>query len=327
MEEVQLDTKYQCVIPKYPSIVLLDKRQDLFAVKEVVATEKLHGSTFRIYFPLGMASLDDVQFGSHDMDLREHSKDNKFPLMNAVKLFRETKRDLLGAMWEVIKSYGFSDTCVFGEAYGPGVHAKGVRYSEGQEILFRSFDMMVANNFITYDLFTEIADKMGLPRVHEVWRGAPTQEAFDALLEKPSVEGLKNGITNPANVAEGVVIRSNPLFRDVFGTWLIAKHKAKKFAEKAHAPSEKKDPTVTPAQVFAETYVTEGRIRNVSGHMRDRSELAGTMADMPKLITAIIADLHKEHEPEWLATGDNDKSLVSAVSRVAGPIYRLLLAE
>ena len=61
--------------------------------------------------------------------------------------------------------------------------------------------------------------------------------------------------------SEGVVIRSSPLLRDVFGQWLIIKHKSEKFAEVA-----KKDPSkamnTAPAQSFAEMFVVEGRIAN-----------------------------------------------------------------
>ena len=309
--------------PKYPEIVLLKKRPELFAVKECVATEKLHGSCFRIHFPLGMTELAEVKFGSHETE----STDVAFPLGRAVEFFT-SRPGLLKGMWEVIKSYGFSEVTVFGEAYGPGIKAKGVKYSNGKDTLFRAFDMMVAENFVTYDLFCEIMDKMMLPRVHEVWRGNPTQEAFDALLEKPSVEGRFNGIKDEGNIAEGVVIRTNPLFRDVFGEWLIAKHKAKKFAEVAFAPAETKVKGESPADAFAQTYVTEGRVRNAIGRLHDRGvALKNDMTDMPTMLTEIIADLHKECEPEWQALGLPDGQLKGSMSRVLGPLYRQLLAE
>lgn len=309
--------------PKYPAILLVERRPEIFAVKECVATEKLHGSTFRVHFPLGMESLKDVRYGSHDTEDTEPA----FPLGN-MKTWFEARPDLLTAMWEVIKSYGFSDATVFGEAYGPGVKAKGVKYSNGQEILFRAFDIMVGTNFVTYDLFCELADKMGLKRVHEVWRGEPTLANFDALLERPSTEGKLNGIDDPGNLAEGVVIRSNPLFRDVFGEWLIIKHKTKKFSEVAHAPVEKKPREASPADLFVMTYVTSGRVRNAIGRLNDRGvALKNNMQDMPTMITEVIADLHKECEPELQATGAQDKQLVTAVSRVLGPLYRDLLAE
>jgi hypothetical protein len=167
---------------------------------------------------------------------------------------------------------------------------------------------------------------MKLPRVHEVWRGEPSQEAFDDLLEKVSVEAQLNCIEDETNLAEGVVIRSNPLLRNVFGDWLIVKHKSKRFTEVAHAPAEVKEKGVSPSDIFASTYCTEGRLTNAVGRLQDRGVvLTNSMKDMPVLIAEILQDLHKECEPEWVATGTPEKVMLGSVSRVLGPIYRKLL--
>lgn len=84
--------------PKYPSIVLLDKRPELFAVKEVIATEKLHGSNFRIHFPMGMTSVEEVRFGSHEVD---YEPGKPFPLGSSVAWWK-ARPDKLQRMWEVI---------------------------------------------------------------------------------------------------------------------------------------------------------------------------------------------------------------------------------
>ena len=310
---------------KYPSLLELSKCPDIFSVKQVVATEKLHGSNFRLYFPLGMKSIDEIEYGTRDT---EYGKCEKFVLGSTLLKFK-AQTNLLTRMMEVFQSYDFNDVTVFGEAYGPGIKSKGVKYSNGQEPLFRAFDFMVHQNFVTYDLFCEIADKMDLPRVHEVWRGEPTQANLDALLEKPSTEGLLNGFGED-NIAEGVVIRSNPLLRDVFGEWLICKHKSTKFAEVAMAPKDKtpRGPTVTDD--FALMYVTEGRIYNAIGRLVDRGqELSDTMKDMPVLLTEMLADLEKECKTDWEAqNGELDlKVLKGAVSRVLGPLYREVLSK
>ncbi len=316
--------KLERSIPKYPSIVLTSRRPEIFDVKEVIATEKLHGSNFRLHFPCGMTSLDDIQYGSHDTIL---GQTEKFPLNNMVMQFKNCPEQLV-SIWEVVKAYGFSDVTIFGEAFGPGINAKGVKYSTGQHPLFRAFDIMVGENFLTYDLFCEVSDKMGLFRVPEVWRGPPTQEAFDALLDRVSTIGKLHGIDDPNNIAEGVVIRSNPLLRNVFGEWLIAKHKNKRFSEVAHAPSLPKVREASPVDAFAATYVTEGRVTNAVGRLQDRGvTLKNTMADMPTLLTEIIADLHKECEPEWLALNAQEKQLTGAVSKVLSPIYRGFISE
>ncbi len=311
--------------PKYPETALLAARPEIFRVKEVVATEKIHGSNFRVHFPAGMSSLDDVGFGSRDVEL-DPSSDVKFPLPHAVEWFR-SRPELLLKMWEVLKSYGFPDATVFGEAHGPGVNVKGVRYSNGSDSLFRAFDIMVGENFVTYDLFVHIADEMGLQRVPEVWRGDPTQENLDGLLNRPSVAAAENGVDDLSNLAEGIVVRSNPLFRDVFGKWIIAKHKGTKFVEIAHVPAVKKERGASPADVFAETYVTEGRIANAWERLQSRgATLTESMRDMPILIDELVADLRKEASAEW-PDGVSDKQMSGCVSRVAGPLFRKFLAQ
>lgn len=309
-------------IPTYPEIVLLPRRPEIMSVKEVIATEKLHGSNFRIHFPMGMTSINDVGYGSREVEL---APGVDFPLGVAVRWF-QARPELLIQMWEVVKSYGFSDATVFGEAYGSGIHAKGIRYTTGQEMLFRAFDIMVGANFLTFDLFAEVTDKMGLPRVSILWRGEPTKENFDALLDQPSAEAKQNGVPDEKNFAEGVVLRSNPLLRNVFGEWLIAKHKGTKFTEVAHGPKEKPVRGPSPADDLAAKYVTEGRVLNAIGRLQDRgTTLTKTMKDMPVLLAEIVADVQKECDPqEWAAVG-NEKQLMGPASKILGPLYRKVL--
>src|SRR5262249_15026126 len=51
---------------KSPELVPLDKRPEILSVKQVVATEKLHGSNFRVLFPAGMQSPDEARFGGRN---------------------------------------------------------------------------------------------------------------------------------------------------------------------------------------------------------------------------------------------------------------------
>lgn len=312
--------------PKYPEIVLLPRRPEIFAVKEVIATEKLHGSNFRMFFPCGMTSVDEIRFGSREV---EHVDGQPFPLPHALA-WCKARPDVLMQMLTVIKSYGFNDVAVFGEMYGPGIPAKGIKYSNGSETMFRAFDIMVGANFLTYDLFCEVVDKMGIPRVHEVWRGDPTKENFDALLEQPSAEATLNGITiegGKAPISEGVIIRSNPLLRTVFGEWLMFKHKSLKFTE-VRVADPKKEREATPLDFYIEEHVTEGRIRNAVGRLGDRGVvLKNAMSDMPVLIREVAADLAKEGGEAWefACAGVVEKSVHSSVSKVLGPIYRAYL--
>jgi Rnl2 family RNA ligase len=312
-------------IPKYISLVTLKQVPEILSVKRVVATEKLHGANFRIHFPAGMTSLDEVRFGSREQ-VFDPATDG-FYGGRPVRWFRDNPT-LLAKMAETFTSRGLHDVTVYGEVCGSGIQ-KGVRYSPDGEVFFRAFDIRVGENFVTYEFFVNLCDDAGLARVPEVWSGEPSKEAFDALLERASDEGLKNGVEGP-NLAEGVVIRSNPLLRTVFGTYLIIKHKAKAFRE-VTPPAEKKVATANPADDFAATFVNEGRLLNAVGRLRDAgTKLGSDMRDMPVVTEAVMVDLKKEAGPELQAleaSGATERSIRGAVTRAVGAAYRTLLTK
>jgi len=314
---------------KYPEIVTLDKRPEILAVKEVIATEKLHGSNFRLFFPESMASLDDVQFGGRNEVFKTQADCQKFYGGRPVQWFK-SQPELLQRMADLFRERGYSDVIVYGEICGAGIQ-KGVRYMPGDDIFFRAFDVRLGENLVTHDLFVEICEAVGLPRVPEVWRGEPSLEAFDALLERPSLEGQRNGVSDERNLLEGVVIRSNPLLRNVFGEWLIIKHKSEKFAEVARQNIRQEHRDLSPVETFARTYVVRGRVINAIGRLRDAgTPVVDGMEDMKYLVPALVEDLRKECEAEWqslLAQGFSDKQIRSGVSKTLGALYRRMLLE
>jgi Rnl2 family RNA ligase len=313
---------------KYPETVALHRRPEILAVKEVIATEKLHGTNFRVYFPENMTSLDDVRFGGRNEVF--NADDKQFYSGRPVRWFT-SRPELLQKLWNLIAERGYSSVILYGEICGSGIQ-KGVRYvpNNDGETIFRAFDIMIGDNFVSHDLFAEICDTCDVPRAPVVWRGEPSLEAFDALLEKPSVEGERNGVEAENNLAEGVVIRSNPLLRTVFGDWLIIKHKSSKF-EEVHKARKEPRPDEFLTEEFARTYVTAGRVLNVLGHLRETgADLQDDMSDMPQLVRALVADLHKEAEPEWqdlVAKGFADKQISGAVTKVLSGVYRRMLLE
>jgi Rnl2 family RNA ligase len=311
------------VFRKYPEIVRLEKRLEILSVRQVVATEKIHGTNFRVFFPAGMQSVDEVRFGGRN---EEFTSGDGFYGGRPVRWFKD-QPGLLQRMFDVFTSHGFSDVTVFGEAFGAGIQ-KGVCYVTLDQVLFRAFDVMVGDNFVTYDLFVALCDEMKLPRVPEVWRGEPSVAVLDALLEQGSTEAKNNGVVAVRNVAEGVVVRSNPLLRDVFGQWLIIKHKSEKFAEVSkEGPSASANGA--PAQAFAERFVVEGRIVNALGRLRDRGvKVENDMADMRALVPEVAADLLKECSSEWqvaMSEGVSDKQVRAAVTKTLGGVYRRML--
>lgn len=311
---------------KYPELVRLDKRPEILSVKSVVATEKIHGTNFRVNFPVGIRSIDEVVFGGRN---EEHGHDGKGFYGGKPAAFFLDQPALLQRMLDTFARYGFSEVTVFGEAFGAGVQ-RGVRYVTDDRVLFRAFDIAVGENLVTYELFTTLCDTIGLPRVPEIWRGEPSLAAFDALLDRTSTEGASNGVVDPDNVAEGVVVRANPLLRDVFGQWLVVKHKSDKFAEVKPRDTAPRVDT-SPAEELARTYVLPGRLENALGRLRDANvAIADDMQDMAVLVPAVIADIQKEQLAEWnavLAAGVPEKALRGAVTKAIGATYRRMLLE
>lgn len=310
---------------KYPDIVTLPKRPEILSVKQVVATEKLHGTNFRVLFPAGLAGLEDVQFGGRN---EVFEPGNQSFYGGRPRRWFKDRPELSERIMAFARERGWSDLIVYGEACGSGIQ-KGVRYVEGDEVLFRAFDVRIGDNFVTHDLFVEFCEAVGLPRVCEVWRGEPSLAAFDALLERPSLEAERNGVAAIRGVMEGVVIRSNPLLRNVFGEWLIIKHKSQAFAESARPVAEAVDRG--PVEAFVRTHVLRGRVVNALGRLRDAGvAIKDDMQDMKHLAPAVVADLHKECGEEWQALvgqGFRDGDLRSTVSRVLAGVYRQMLNE
>ena len=297
----QVRIKLHGHVSQVPELVTLNRRPEILAVKQVVATEKLHGTNFRVHFPEGMAGVDEVQYGGRN-ETFGIGESQSFYGGRPVRWFKE-RRELLERLFAEFQRHGFSDVTIYGEMCGAGIQ-KGVKYTADNEILFRAFDLRVGENLVSYEIFVAICDASGLPRVPEVWRGEPSLAAFDALLERPSDEGARNGVTAERNLAEGVVIRSLPLLRNVFGEWLIIKHKAEGFAEIAKAPRVDQNADTSAATAFARTYVVPGRVINALGRLRDAGvAVTNEMSDMQHLVPAMIADLHKECAPELSQRG------------------------
>jgi Rnl2 family RNA ligase len=307
------------VIPRYPAIPLLKRRPEIFYVREVIACEKLHGSNASIHIAEGVKDRSGIIYGSRETTSLEPNF--------ALKVFQrwcEDRPETLDKILAVCEEYGFSDVTIYGEAYGPGIQAKGVKYTSGKEVLFRAFDIMVSGNLLTYDLFLEVVRKMGLPSTPVIWRGEPSVEAFDKLLNQPSQEALQNGVLDGGNLSEGVVIRSNPLLRNVFGEWLILKHKSAHFSEVA-APSkvEAQAKDTSPGDAFVATFVTPARVASAICRLRDRGvPLSDTLKDIPSVLQEVVLDLQKECLPEWEAAGLTVKDVKGAASKVVVKHFR-----
>ncbi len=316
---------------KYPSIGKLKDRKKILTVAEVIATEKLHGANFRLRFIRGIGLVIEVEYGSRDIEFGRADSElsGKFYDGKPVAWFTE-RPWILAALIEAFARRGLHDVIVFGEVCGTSIQ-NGVLYLPRHEVMFRAFDIQVGNDFLSYDDFVAICDEVGLPRVPEIYRGKPSKEIFDGLLEKPSAQAMINGIADGCNISEGVVIRSNPLEKDHRGAHMVIKHKSIKFDECVRQGIEQDRVRLGPTVAFARSVVTIGRMLNVRGHLRDVSTpFTGEMKDMQWIGPSMLADIHKECQDDWdqlVGEGFLNKEVEKAVKAQASDVYASLLAE
>jgi hypothetical protein len=95
---------------KYPETVTLAKRPEILSVKQVVATEKLHGTNFRVYFPMGMTSLTDIRYGGRNEEFAAGT--DGFYGGRPVRWFKD-RPELLEKMVAAIGARGWSDVIVY----------------------------------------------------------------------------------------------------------------------------------------------------------------------------------------------------------------------
>ena len=96
-------------------------------------------------------------------------------------------------------SYQGPNVILYGEIYGDGVQDLKYGQEKGHK-LFRAFDMIMGDQFVSYDSFVEICEKFDIPTVPELWRGAWLPELLEELT------GGKSQIAQN-QIREGIVIK------------------------------------------------------------------------------------------------------------------------
>ena len=158
----------------------INKFTYLFDGLEVVATEKIHGSNYRVGFLDG-----EIYVGSRSM----WKKDGNNPWWNCYRKYPQIE--------EFIKNN--PGLLLYGELYGC---TQDIRYGL-TENAFAAFDVRIHNGgYLPYDEFCTICDRYNIPRVPELFRGTFDFPALQELAEQPSAlyDGGKEGI-----VIKGVI--------------------------------------------------------------------------------------------------------------------------
>lgn len=280
----------------YLDIDNLYKNQDVLLFKECYALEKIHGTSAH------------VRWDGNQLGFFSGGEDHE----RFVALFD------LGALGQAFRDSVGADACIiYGEAYGG--KQQGMSLTYGKDLKFVAFDVRIGNSWLAVLHAESVAKALGLEFVHYA-RVPTTLEALDAERDAPSVQAVRNGITEP-KLREGVVLRPLIEVTKNNGERIIAKHKGAAFAE------HKKPPKVLPegelevlrdAEAIADQWVVPMRLEHV---LQEHPECTG-LEHTSVVIRAVLADVYKESTDEIVQS----KAVAKAICKKAAELWKRRVA-
>ena len=305
-------------LSKYTSIDRLYKVTDELFSRPCVVTEKIHGTNVSFGVKEGVRligsrnrtvyrrdGVDEIRYGDHYGSVAYLTALPKKP-----RIVREE-------FWQVLEKH-YPEYTFYGEWYGNGVQ-KGVKYFPStlekdrdlaifdirgpngtflnwNEVLDACNDVEVRTKQLTVEWPGQEAFK--LYTVPELYRGPITLDKLDSFLNQNSTQAMLNGVKEPVNIAEGIVVKPLQEALDGRGNRVIFKYKSEIFQEIAKQPKLRK---LTPEEIaekkkigeFAENIVTSGRVSTIVEHItRDNPEI--DIKRMPDFLKELSKDISEE---------------------------------
>ena len=309
----------------------LKLRGDILAAPEVIATEKSHGSNFRVGY-MGTEYL----VGTHTSRVIPSRMDaSTWPKGHLIKKAL-TWCDKVGMQGRVEKwrvaHPGTYQLGVFGELMGfkcsdlhygwtdAGVRLFGEVQIDGK---YLSYDDAVA---VLVELFPE--HDINTLLVPVLYRGKPDHNILKELRDRPSTLAAEKGV---AQISEGIVIRANPeMYSEISHDRLIAKWKGPLYCERKSLRN--KDPEELPVYLTAYDlifdFVTAERIR----HVWQRAQASGIPLHMKHIVQVsemLFDDILKESKGEWPVDPEkmDRKVLVKWTKTIAADLIAMVMQD
>ncbi len=291
----------------YMHIDNLYKDSRIFQFDECYALEKIHGTSAHIAWN---HDTEEIKFFSGG-----ESYDKFVALFDLEKLKAAFR--------------AYPTITVYGEAYGG--KQQGMRATYGDQLKFIVFDVAIAMDG-EHRLFMKVPDAahcaeiLGLEFVDYV--RIPTKlSKIDEERMKPSVQAVRNGITEPKE-REGIVLRPIEEARDYRGNRIITKHKNDSFKETKtqREVDPKKLEVLAEANKIADEWVTEMRLLHVMDRARALKLAAGMdsglespelgIEDTGPIIGLMLEDVKREAKGEIVESKEAMKAIGSATARL-----------
>lgn len=298
--------------PRFTSLDgFLRVKDEVLSCKEVVVSEKIHGSNFRAGFHGNQPWL----IGTHTSRvLPSRMAADTWPNGHLVRKAIEwcdalNVRALVDA-WRV-KHPEVTSLAIYGEICG--FKCSDLHYGTKEHEVRLFGEVAINSRFLDYDdaidTLTEIfvghnlADMM----VPVLYRGKPTMDILKRLRDQPSALAAQRGVHQ---ISEGIVIR--PAVETVSKATLnrlSAKYKSMLYEERGSLRNA--DPDVLPVYVsvydLLADFVTDERIR----HVFAKAEASGMVLEKRRLrdlSNLLYDDIRKESVGEWPTNDNLDES-------------------
>ena len=301
---------------KWTDIVSLNRLPEIMQAPEVAVTEKIHGTSVRIGW---VDNAFRVGGRNEEFDLVTSNPSAGMNFMAWVRDHPELPEKL-----ERLATEKGGEVIVYGEWFGNGIQ-KGVRYFAEPGKGFRVFGVRINGALQDWNIVEATATKIALPTVPLLYKGKPDLELFDKLRVFPSKVGEENGINDPENLAEGVVISAIPMVQ-ISSDWAIVKHKHQKFEERSSLQRDDKKSVeeLESAIQFVAEFWTEQRLEHVFSGLREKGLDVRAPSSIGPTIRAMFEDVMKESQPEWTKLSEDEQK---AVQKMHSGKTKMLLNE
>lgn len=172
--------------------------------EEIIATEKIHGSSLNLSLIDGELAVASKGFASRGMSL----VDEKDAQGNSKNLYWQAahKINAKELLTRISEANGGARVTIFAEVFGAGV--QDLAYgSTSHEV--RAFDIRIGEDYLDYDEFVKITTELGIPIVPLIYRGPFSL----AKIEEVAV-GREQVSGKEACIREGVVVKPTTERRD-----------------------------------------------------------------------------------------------------------------
>lgn len=288
---------------KYPHTESLYKHAEILDEKEVVVTEKIHGTSGRLGFVEG-----NFIVGSRKTTLSaEEDNYGFYKWLQALCIPQKMEEKIAPEL----KQKGI----IFcGEFYGSSIQSE-IKYRDDKDFLV--YAIRIGEDFIPWDDIAPLCAGLAIGVVPLLYRGKPDKDTLIALREGPSV-------INPKEPREGMVVIPATPKRDRRGEWMIYKLKSPQFEERASLKKSKPDLDNTKfltVKAFANEYVTEQRLSHVIDHLKEQGIEAKTISEIRLVLEEMSRDVKREGEAQ-LPEGIDWNLIAREVTRQTAQMYR-----